>query len=59
MLSGVREGAVIKRLPVRKILPSTFQPAAGGATMVVLNGEPLDGHQKNYSLQLYLPVNIN
>ncbi|WP_407842626.1 hypothetical protein [Enterobacter hormaechei] len=20
-----------------------------------LNGEPLDGHQKNYSLQLYLP----
>lgn len=23
--------------------------------MVVLNGEPLDGHQKNYSLQLYLP----
>ncbi len=56
MLSGVREGAVIKRLPGEKNMTLNVSTSGGeGQRWWFLNGEPLDGHQKNYSLQLYLP----
>ncbi|WP_438360530.1 peptidoglycan glycosyltransferase PbpC [Lelliottia amnigena] len=52
-LSGVREGAVIKRLPgeSRVSLPlATF--GGEGRRWWFLNGEPLDAQGRNYTLQL-------
>lgn len=58
MISGVREGAVIKRLPGEENMTLSLTTTGGeGQRWWFLNGEPLEGRQKNYSFKLYLPGN--
>lgn len=58
MISGVREGTVIKRLPGEANISLSLITTGGeGQRWWFLNGEPLAGRQKNYSLKLSLPGN--
>lgn len=53
LLSGVREGAVIKRLPGEAFALLPLQSSGGeGARWWFLNGEPLDTHDRTVSLKL-------
>ena len=56
MISGIREGAVIKRLPGEgNVTLSVMSTGGEGERWWFLNGEPLAGRNYNYSLKLYLP----
>ena len=58
MISGIREGAVIKRLPGEGNVTLSVSTTGGeGERWWFLNGEPLKGRNYNYSLKLYLPGN--
>jgi penicillin-binding protein 1C len=47
LLSGIRDGAVIKRLPGRSQATLPLQATGGeGRRWWFLNGEPLDGHDR-------------
>lgn len=53
LLSGIRDGAVIKRLPGRSQATLPLQAIGGeGRRWWFLNGEPLDGHDRILSLNL-------
>ena len=53
LLSGIRDGAVIKRLPGRSQATLPLQATGGeGRRWWFLNGEPLDGHDQLLSLNL-------
>lgn len=53
LLSGIRDGAVIKRLPGRSQATLPLQAIGGeGQRWWFLNGEPLDGHDRILSLNL-------
>lgn len=53
LLSGIRDGAVIKRLPGRSQATLPLQATGGeGRRWWFLNGEPLDGHDQLFSLNL-------
>ena len=58
MISGIREGAVIKRLPGEGNVTLSVSTTGGeGERWWFLNGESLKGRNYNYSLKLYLPGN--
>ncbi|MER1676340.1 penicillin-binding protein 1C, partial [Enterobacter cloacae] len=56
MISGVREGAVIKRLPGEDNVTISVTTSGGeGQRWWFLNGEPLEHKNRNFSMQLSLP----